>query len=161
MRSWWDGEGGITAKAQLHGLEPAQPRSAIQSSSIPGPVLQNALIPEIFPNFPTLTMKERKNDIGWMNPRIWSASDICPLEIQSPATEKLLPSISHSDLILFHHYCKWFEKYLLFWMMKPMSHQNIWFAHWFYWINVTLTIFSLSLQPIQVITSLKISSEPL
>ena len=57
-------EGGITSKEKLHGLKPAHPRSSIQNSSIPGPVLLNALILETFQYFPTLIMDERMKEIG-------------------------------------------------------------------------------------------------
>ena len=53
-------EGGIEAKEQLHGLELAHPRSSIQNSSIPGPVLLTVLIPKTFQYFPTLTKKKKK-----------------------------------------------------------------------------------------------------
>ena len=50
-------EGGIIAKAKLHGLEPAHPKFSIQSSSIPGPILLNAFILEKLSNiFQPLTM---------------------------------------------------------------------------------------------------------
>ena len=53
-------EGGITTKEKLHGLELAHPRSSIQDSSIPGPVLLNALIPETFQYLPNLYKREQE-----------------------------------------------------------------------------------------------------
>ena len=53
-------EGGITTREKLHGLEPTHPRFSVQNSSIPGPVLLNALIPETFQYFPTLTKEKKK-----------------------------------------------------------------------------------------------------
>ena len=55
-------EGGIIAKAKLHGLEPTHPKSSIQNSSIPRLVLLNALIPKILSNnFQTLQKRRRKH----------------------------------------------------------------------------------------------------
>ena len=55
-------EGGITAKAKLHGLELAHPRSSIQTSSIPKPILLNAFNAEKLSNiFQPLQKRRRKN----------------------------------------------------------------------------------------------------
>lgn len=56
-------EGGIIAKAELHGLEPAHPRSSIQNTSIPGPVLLTIFILEKLSKFSNPT-KEKKKEIN-------------------------------------------------------------------------------------------------
>ena len=114
-------EGGITAKEKLHGLEPAQPRSAIQNSSIPGPALQKCPHTREKLSWISNPCKWRKKE-WYRQERIPGSvlqSTLVHLKSNLCATENPLSSPLF-DLICFIIVPTDFAKYLLWVMMKPV-----------------------------------------